>query len=39
MIFSEKDPYQLQRFVGVQRAHYEDALREIRSGRKTTHWI
>ena len=39
MIFSEKDPYQLGRFVEAQRAHYEDALREIRSGRKTSHWI
>ena len=39
MIFSEKDPYQLRRFVVAQRVHYKTALREIRSGRKTGHWI
>jgi uncharacterized protein (DUF1810 family) len=33
------DPYDLNRFVQAQQLDYEDALREIRRGRKTSHWM
>jgi uncharacterized protein (DUF1810 family) len=33
------DPYQLQRFLHAQRADYSVALRELRAGRKQSHWI
>ena len=33
------DPYDLQRFVVAQRHSYDDAVAELRSGRKTTHWM
>jgi uncharacterized protein (DUF1810 family) len=33
------DPFDLERFVGAQDAVIEDALAELRSGRKTGHWI
>ncbi len=33
------DPYLLQRFIGAQESSYEQALAEIRNGRKTSHWI
>jgi uncharacterized protein (DUF1810 family) len=33
------DPYDLQRFVDAQAAVFEDALAQLRSGRKTTHWM
>ena len=33
------DPYDLQRFVRAQEQDYEEALSEIRSGRKRTHWM
>lgn len=33
------DPHNLQRFVDAQRDHYERALKELRSGRKRTHWM
>ena len=33
------DPFNLQRFVDAQSLVYETVLRELRSGRKTTHWI
>jgi uncharacterized protein (DUF1810 family) len=33
------DPYDLQRFVRAQEHDYEEALSEIRSGRKRTHWM
>lgn len=33
------DPYDLQRFVDAQQAHYEQALNELRSGRKHSHWM
>jgi uncharacterized protein (DUF1810 family) len=33
------DPYDLQRFVDAQQAHYEQALKELRSGRKHSHWM
>lgn len=33
------DPFQLSRFVTAQEDVYEDARREIRDGRKTSHWM
>ena len=33
------DPYDLSRFVHAQEDDYEQALSELRSGRKRTHWI
>lgn len=34
-----KDPYNLQRFLGAQENFYAQALKEIRDGSKTSHWI
>ena len=34
-----EDPYDLQRFVGAQEGVYQQALREIRSGHKSSHWM
>jgi uncharacterized protein (DUF1810 family) len=36
---SSDDPYDLTRFVRAQEQDYEQALSEIRSGRKRTHWM
>ncbi|WP_020085090.1 DUF1810 domain-containing protein [Hyphomicrobium zavarzinii] len=33
------DAFDLQRFVDAQSLVYETVLRELRAGRKTTHWI
>jgi uncharacterized protein (DUF1810 family) len=33
------DPYNLNRFVQAQQGEYEQALQEIASGRKRTHWM
>ena len=33
------DPYDLNRFVRAQKADYEQALSEIKSGRKCSHWM
>ena len=33
------DPHNLNRFVQAQQDDYEQALREIRSGRKQSHWM
>ena len=33
------DPYDLERFVEAQEGAYEQACAELRSGRKTGHWI
>ena len=33
------DPYDLNRFVQAQKADYEQALSEIKSGRKCSHWM
>ena len=33
------DPYNLSRFVHAQQDDYEQALSELRAGRKRTHWI
>jgi uncharacterized protein (DUF1810 family) len=36
---SAPDPYDLARFVRAQQRDYEQALSEIRSGRKVSHWM
>ncbi len=36
---SVDDPYDLSRFVRAQEGDYEQALLEITSGRKRTHWM
>jgi uncharacterized protein (DUF1810 family) len=33
------DPFDLARFVRAQAANYDEALAELRAGRKRTHWI
>lgn len=33
------DPFNLKRFVDAQAPVYETVLEELRTGRKTTHWI
>jgi uncharacterized protein (DUF1810 family) len=33
------DPHNLQRFVEAQSSYYERACRELRSGRKDSHWM
>ena len=33
------DPFDLQRFVDAQQDVYEQALQELRAGRKRTHWM
>ena len=33
------DPFDLDRFVAIQRGAYDRALDEIRQGRKRSHWI
>src|SRR5262245_51707976 len=33
------DPYNLSRFVQAQEENYEQALLELRSGTKRTHWM
>jgi uncharacterized protein (DUF1810 family) len=33
------DPFDLQRFVDAQRSTYDQALAELRSGQKRTHWM
>lgn len=33
------DPFDLDRFVSAQAGLYEQALRELRAGRKRTHWM
>ena len=33
------DRFQLQRFVDAQRSVYETAVRELRAGRKRSHWM
>jgi uncharacterized protein (DUF1810 family) len=36
---STSDDYDLNRFVEAQRPTYEDALAELRTGRKCSHWM
>lgn len=33
------DPYDLERFLDAQSDVYDDVVRELRSGRKTSHWM
>lgn len=33
------DPFHLRRFVEAQEQSFDRALREVRSGRKTSHWM
>lgn len=33
------DPYDLQRFVDAQRSVYDQVVRELREGRKRSHWM
>ena len=33
------DPFDLQRFVAAQQGTYDQALAELRRGRKTSHWM
>ena len=35
----EPDPYDLDRFVRAQAGFYDQALQELSSGRKRTHWM
>jgi uncharacterized protein (DUF1810 family) len=38
-VTDRSDPYDLSRFVQAQKPDYDDALHEIRRGRKTSHWM
>jgi uncharacterized protein (DUF1810 family) len=38
-LISAADPYDLTRFVQAQERDYEQAMSEIRSGRKRSHWM
>jgi uncharacterized protein (DUF1810 family) len=38
-VISATDPYDLSRFIQAQERDYEQALSEIRSGRKRSHWM
>ena len=35
----EADPFDLQRFLDAQQPVYEQVQRELRNGRKTSHWM
>lgn len=35
----EDDPYDLNRFIEAQEVNYDDAISELRAGRKRTHWM
>ena len=39
MAEAEADPFRLDRFVGAQEGIYEQALAELRRGRKASHWM
>ncbi len=43
MIYNDEDtseaPYDLMRFVNAQKDTYEQALRELQTGKKTSHWM
>lgn len=36
---ADEDPYELSRFVEAQRGVYEQAVEELRGGRKHNHWM
>jgi len=33
------DPYNLQRFIDAQRASFDQAVKELKAGRKQSHWM
>jgi uncharacterized protein (DUF1810 family) len=35
----DPDPFNLQRFIDAQAPVYEQVVRELRNGRKTSHWM
>lgn len=35
----QEDPYDLNRFIEAQDTNYDDAIAEIRAGRKRSHWM
>jgi uncharacterized protein (DUF1810 family) len=35
----QEDPYDLNRFIEAQDTNYDDALSELRAGRKRSHWM
>ena len=35
----EDDPYDLNRFIEAQEVNYDNAISELRAGRKRTHWM
>lgn len=43
MIYNDEDtseaPYDLMRFVNAQKDTYEQALKELQTGKKTSHWM
>jgi uncharacterized protein (DUF1810 family) len=39
MLMSKNDPYNLRRFVQAQSGCYEQVCRELKSGRKSSHWM
>ncbi len=39
MLTTLSDPYDLDRFVTAQETSYQQALAELRAGRKRSHWI
>jgi uncharacterized protein (DUF1810 family) len=39
LMVNGSDPYDLNRFVQAQERNYDQALREIRAGRKQSHWM
>lgn len=38
MLMAAQDPFDLERFLRAQEQNYAEALAELRSGRKRTHW-
>jgi uncharacterized protein (DUF1810 family) len=36
---SQEDPYNLERFVEAQKSCYERVLKELKAGRKQSHWM
>lgn len=36
---TEHDPFDLQRFIRAQAGSHDVALRELRAGRKRSHWM
>lgn len=36
---SNRDPFQLERFIQAQETVYQQALKELKNGKKKSHWI